>query len=223
MKTLSLLFILWICVALSGCGKRREKSDGFSFDQPATKYTLLIVADIDVVKSDPRSYELVVRAIDKYFHDRIGESDQVIISQISGNDHPMIFQGTVRQLRHDIPNQEAFKRYLMEHSDPGRRLSEGLAESFEYLMNTYSVAKGNSIPVALIISSLKEGEAETPTSEQHFIDELIKFHRSRGRMAFYYCDQQRMAWIRAQTAKAGMTWVTLEGESNKYPPLPTFD
>lgn len=217
-----LALLPFLLAVFVGC-QRRDTSAKVTWEQEPTKYTLLIVADIEVVKSDPRSYDFVIHAIDRYASDRMGEHDQVIISQISGNDRPLLFQGTPRELRRAMPNHEEFRNYLIAHSDPGRRLHEGLAESFDYVLNTSSVSRGKAVPVTLIISSMKEGENEASASKERFINALIKYHQAGGQMAFYFCDQQRMAWVREQTAKAGMTWTLLEGNPNGHPPLPSFE
>ncbi len=214
--------LLLVVTACSGCQKRDTRAK-VTWDQEPTKYALLIIADIDVIKSDQRAYNFVVHAIDRYGRERLGEHDPVIISQLSGNDRPMLFHGTVRELRKAMPNQEAFKNYLVSHSDPGRRLNEGLAESLDYVLNTSSVSRGKAVPVTLVISSMMEGEGETSAAQDHFINELIKYHHAGGHMAFYFCDQRRMAWVKEQTKKAGITWTHLEGNPNGHPPLPNLE
>lgn len=215
-----------LCLAATlaaGCQRRDKTEKGMTFEHEPTRFTLLVVADIDVVKNNPKAYDFVIAALDRYGSDRMGENDQVIISQISGNNRPVLFQGTPQQLRRDMPSQEEFRNYLLSRSDPGRRLHDGLTESFNYLMKTRSVAQGGAKPVALIISSLNEGEAESAGCQERFIQALINFHRAGGQMAFYFCDQRRSAWLEEQTAKAGMQWTHYELDAHGRPPLPSFE
>lgn len=211
-----------ILVFATGCA-RRDKAAITVFDQEPMKFTLLIAADIDIVKSDPNAYKFVVRALEKYGNDRIGEPDHVIISQLSGNDRPLLFQGTPQELRRVMPTQQAFRDYLVSRSDPGRRLSKGLAESFYYLLNSSSVARGGAKPVALVISSMQPAEDEDPKDGEQFIEELIRFHRGGGLMSFYFVDQRRWAWVKEQTKKAGIDWVYMEPDPYGNPVLPSFD
>ncbi len=205
-----------------GCKERETKVSRARIDREKVSYALLIVADIAVIEDDPRAYEYVLRAIDKYASDRTGEPDTVTISQISGNNRPILFRGTPRQLREKMPDQEQFRDYLVSRSDKGRRLNQGLVESFDFILNTHDVHEGKAQPVALIISSMEAGENEPPGSDEKMIDKLIEFHKAGGFMAFYFCAQERMAWVREQTKKAGMEWTTIEA-TEEYSDLPTFD
>jgi hypothetical protein len=223
MRKLLSLFCFSVCIAVAGCGRVRDKSQTVRFEQTINKYTLLIVADIDLIKSNPKAFDFISYAIDSYAHDCMSESGQIVIAQLSGNNHPLLYHGSPEQLRKELSDREAFKSYLIAHSDPGRRLCDGLAESLEYTLKSYSVSQGKSATVALVVSTLNEGTAETPETEQRFVDTLVKFHRSGAKPAFYFCDQRRMKWIEEQTAKAGMSWVTLEMDINGRPPLPKFE
>lgn len=223
MRKLFMTVSFGLCIALVGCGRVRDKSQTVRFEHSTNKYTLLIVADIDLIKTNSRAFEFITYAIDSYARDCMSESGQIIIAQLSGNNRPLLYQGSPEQLRKEMSQPEEFKNYLVAHSEPGRRLCDGLTESLEYTLKSYSVAQGKSATVALVVSTLNEGTAETPETEQRFVDMLVKFHRSGAKPAFYFCDQRRMKWIEEQTAKAGLSWVTLEMDINGRPPLPKFE
>ncbi len=222
-------FLRKLCVVLilllGGCGgcARHDTSKSVTFEQEESEYTLLIVADIDVIQSNPRAFEFVTYAVEHYFKERVGTHDQIIISGLSGNKRPLLFQGTPRDLRREMPTEEAFRKYLTAHSEQGRRINDGIAESLDYVAHTSSVKRGKAAPIALIVSSMVDGEPESKESDERVMAELIKFGKAGGQMAFYFCDQQRMAAVREKMEKAGFGWEILECDIHGRPPLPSYN
>lgn len=212
---------LILLLVLSGC-QRRDTSKSVSWDQEPTDYTLMLAVDIDTIKNNPRASEFIIYAVDHYFRERIGTSDHIIISQLSGNKKPLLYDGTPTDLRRQMPTQEAFRDYLISHSSDGRRINDGISESLDYIGHTSSVKRGGAAPIALIVSSMVDGNPESQASDDRVMESLIKFGRSGGQMAFYFCDQERMASVREKMEKAGFGWEILECDINGRPPLPTF-
>ena len=210
---------------LSGCGgcARHDTSKSVTFEVEETDYTLLIVADIDVIQSNPRAFDFVTYAVEHYFKERVGTNDQIIISGLSGNKRPLLFQGTPRDLRREMPTEEEFRKYLVARSEKGRRINDGIAESLDFISHTSSVKRGKAAPIALIVSSMVDGEPESKESDDRVMAELIKYGKAGGQMAFYFCDQQRMAAVREKMEKAGFGWEILECDIYGRPPLPSFN
>lgn len=207
---------------MSGCA-RRDTSRPVTFEQEETDYTLLIVADIDIISTNPRAFDFVTYAVEHYFKERVGTKDQIIISGLSGNKRPLLFQGTPRDLRREMPTEAEFRKYLVARSEKGRRINDGIAESLDFLAHTSSVKRGKAAPIALIVSSMVDGEPESKESDDRVMAELIKFGKAGGELAFYFCDQQRMAAVREKMEKAGFGWEILECDIHGRPPLPTYN
>ena len=226
MSRVRLMFALMISSVLilggSGGCARHDTSQSVTFEQEAVDYTLLIIADIDVIKSNPRAFDFVTYAVDHYFQERVGTHDQIIISGLSGNKRPLLFHGTPSDLRQQMPTEEAFRKYLLDRSDPGRRINDGIADSLDYLAHTSSVKSGGAAPIALIVSSMIDGQPESQESDGRVMAELIKFGKAGGTMAFYFCDQTRMGAVRERMEKAGFGWEILECDIHGRPPLPTY-
>jgi hypothetical protein len=169
-----------------------------------------------------KGYEFLQRALDKYFSDRIGGNDQIVITQLSGG-HPLLWQGTPHQLRLDFPDQNVFRDYLLSHADQnGSRINMGLAESLDYVLHTHSVAQGKAKTIALVLSDMLDNHPDQDASEQQFLDALTRYAR-RGAIAFYFVDQYKMAQLRKKTEQAGFRWSIIEGDIHGNPPLPSYE
>lgn len=217
-KTLTSIVLI---ASLCGC-TRRDTSKAVSWEQEPTDYTLLIIVDIDTIKTNPRAADFITYAVNNYFRERVGTSDHIIISQLSGNKRPLLFQGTPRDLRQQMQTPEALRDYLIAASSQGRRINDGISESLDYVSHTTSVKRGGAAPIALIVSSMIDGNPESKESDDRMMGELIKFGNTGGQMAFYFCDQERMAYVRDKMEKAGFGWEILECDIYGRPPLPTY-
>lgn len=218
-----LLLVLLGCTL--GC-ERRDMAGSSPFQQDACDYVVLIAIDVsgsfgEFMAEDGKAYEFALSAIDRYFNDRVGSNDQIIITQLSGSD-PLLWQGTPHQLRKDFRDPKAFRDYLVAHADQqGSRINDGLAESLDYVLSTYSLAHGNAKTVALILSDMVDNQPDQQASDQRLIDALTRYAR-RGAIGFYFCDQSRLADIRKKMQKAGVRWYILEGDIHGNPPIPSF-
>ncbi len=220
-KNLVGLSFLTLIVCILGC-ERRNTADVSPFEQEPCDFVLLIAVDGDFIKEKTKAYELVTHAIDKYFHDRIGGHDQVIISQLSGNQRPLLWQGTAHQLRREFPSQEAFRQFLVSHCDAGSRINDGIAESIEYVMRTNSIANGKAKSVALILSDMIDDQPNSADNDSRLMNALISYGR-RGSIGFYFVDQVRMADVQKKMEQAGFRFSCLECDIHGHPALPNFE
>lgn len=211
----TLLFAIAIC----GCAPRDKNSDVFR--QENSDYVLLIAVSEEVTESD-HAYQYMLMAIDKYFQDRIGTNDQIMIARIEGI-RPLVWKGTPRALRKDFPNPESFRQAVLASGRETGSLNDGLVRSLKMVMKTYSVAKGKAKAVTMIMSSMNDPQPSAE-SDARFIEQLVKYWQAGGQIAFYFVDQLRIEDIEEKTVKAGMTeWVSIEPDANGYPYLPEFE
>ncbi len=135
----------------------------------------------------------------------------------------MIFQGTPRTLREEYPSEQQFRDFLKSRGNPDRRINDGIVKSLKYISRTSGVKREGAVPVALIVSNMIDGEPESKESEERVMESLINFGtKTRGHIAYYFCDQNRMDVIEERMEKAGFTMTILECDANGRPPLPTF-
>lgn len=211
--------IMVLAIAICGCTPREKSGDVFR--QEEGDYVLLIAVSEEVTESD-HAYQYMLMAIDKYFQDRIGTNDQIMIARIEGI-RPLVWKGTPRALRKDFPNPEAFRQAVLASGRETGSLNDGLVRSLKMLMKTYSVANGKAKAVTMVMSSMNDPQP-SEDSDARFIEYLVKYWQAGGRIAFYFVDQLRIEDIEEKTVKAGMSdWITIESDANGYPSLPEFE
>jgi len=221
-----LIFPALILFAL-GC-ERRDTSNTSPFQQESCEYVLLVAIDTsgsfcDFMTEDGKAYDFILRAVDQYHRDGIGSDFQIIITQLSGNQRPLLWQGTPQQLRREFPDPKAFRDFIIAHGDPSRsRINDGITESIDYVLNTYSVSQGNAKPVALILSDMEDNHSNRKESDSRLMNALTTF-AGRGEIGFYFCSQERMADIRQKMKQAGIDMYVLECDIHGRPPLPSFE
>lgn len=227
MSRFTLFITLMLLLLFTGC-ERRSPATTSALQQETSDYVLLVAVDLsgsflDFLTADGRAHEFLLQTIDQYHRAGIGGDFQIIITQLSGNRRPLLWQGTPRQLRQDFVDPDAFRQFLQSHADPdASRLNDGIAESLDYALHTYSVAKGKAKAVALILSDMNETFDPGPESDARLVDALTRFAH-RGEVGFYYCDQQRMAVVRDMMQQADISMYHLECDIHGRPPLPSFD
>lgn len=226
-RFLSRLSVVPLCAALAiGCEKVEEAK--FSPLQPEScEYVVMLAIDmsesfVKQMAEQGKAYNFMQQVNDKYFHDRVGTNDQIIITQLSGNNRPLLWQGTPFQLRKDFPDQTAFRNFLLANADPSdSRINDGLHDSLRYLMHQHSVARGNAKTVTLILSDM-EDSSPNQESDKRLIESLTKYAK-RGSIGFYYCSQHRMEDIEKKLEEAGINLFVLECDIHGNPPLPSFE
>ncbi len=213
------ILIPFLAFALLGCTEREKSSDVFR--QESSDYVLLIAVSEEVTNSD-RAYEYILMAIDKYFQDRIGTNDQILIARIEGI-RPLVWKGTPRELRKEFPNPTAFRQAVLASGRETGSLNDGLVRSLNTIMKTYSVAQGDAKAVTMVMSSMNDPQPSAE-SDERFIEALVKYCQAGGQIAFYFVDQLRIEEIEEKTTKAGMgAWTTIEPDAYGNPPLPEFE
>lgn len=192
------------------------------------EYVVLVAIDMSssfrtFMAEDGKAYDFVSQVVEQYFRDRIGGNDQIIITQLSGNNKPLLWQGTPFELRREFPDRQSFRDFLLAKADPNSsRINDGVHESLKYLMRTHSVAHGNAKTVALVLSDMEDSSGDEEQSSQRLISTLSTFAK-RGHIGFYYCSQHRMEEIEQKLEEAGMTMYVLECDIHGRPPMPNFE
>lgn len=211
----------------SGCHER-DTTKAASLQPDSSEYVLLVAIDMsgsfrEFMAEGGRAYTFLLTALDEYHQQGLGSDFQVIVTQLSGNDEPLLWQGTPRQLRRDFPDPESFRDFLIAHADSGSsRINDGIAESIDYVLHTHSVARGNAKTVALILSDMEDNHSDDEASERRLMDALTTY-AGRGGIGFYFCSQKRMAGIRRKMEQAGYDMYILESDIYGRPPIPNFE
>lgn len=216
-----------LIVCVLGCDER-DISNPSPFKQESCEYVLLVAIDLsgsfsDYMTEDGKAYNFVLQAIDQYHREGIGSDFQIILTQLSGNQCPLLWQGTPQQLRREFLDPRAFRDFLIARADPsGSRINDGIAECVDYALNTYSVSQGNAKLVALILSDMEDNHGNRRESDPRLMNALTTF-AAHGNIGFYFCSQERLADIRQKMKQAGIDTYILECDIHGHPPLPSFE
>jgi hypothetical protein len=209
------LLLLALC---NGC-KAREK-DKSVFHQEAGDYVLLIALSDDIAKNE-RSYRFILEAIDRYFLNRIGTKDSVMLARIEGS-RPLIWKGPPRSLRHEFPDPDSLRKSLLTSQREEGSLHDGLVRSLKLLTRDYGVVQGKTRAVTMVLSDMND-KKPSEESDRRFIETLIDYVKAKGEIAFYFVDQLRIQQIEEKTKEAGLKWCDIQPQEGRDIPLPEFN
>src|SRR6185369_3515131 len=97
------LILIACLVLLAGCEQRVEQQTVFEPDEG--EYVLTVVLDLSGSFRqllDEKAWAFLCQVIDRYFEDRIGHNDKLIIAQLSASERALLWQGTPLELRQEF-------------------------------------------------------------------------------------------------------------------------
>jgi hypothetical protein len=217
-------------VCLAGCEARREEGGGKVISREEPDYVLAIPVDMsgsyaDLMEKDGRAWKFLLRAMDGFFRERIGSAsnDKIVISQISGNDKALLFDGNPKSLRGRFQNSNQFIQFLRSKSSPaGSRVHDGTRETIEYVMGFPGVAEGRTKSAILVLSDLDDNFADRDMSRSRLLREIITNVQAGGTGGFFWVENSLVGpWRRDLHAAGAKDWI-VESEISFDPPLPDF-
>src|SRR5258708_19564846 len=116
-------FVVFASFVLAcGCGPIREiPSTVLAPDED--EHVACVVIDLSgsfehMMAEDGKAYDFVLQVIDRFFRDRIGTRDKLIIAQVSASDRLLLWHGTPQELRQQFPSPIAFRPFLFQKTTP---------------------------------------------------------------------------------------------------------
>lgn len=230
MRAFSLLLVAaMIAVVTPGCGKRREHTEPQVFGDKEREYVLTIVLDMsgsftNLMAYDGKAYQFAVAVVDRYFRDRIGSQDILIIAQVSGTDRSLLWEGRPSELRKEFPSPEKFRDFLLENADSSASLiHEGMVQSIRYMMNDDCVKTGKAKSAMFVLSDMLDTQDKGGDVNPELAQALADFGGCGGMMAVYYCDSRLVPVWQQRLSDAGINHYRVESEIVRTPVLPSFD
>jgi hypothetical protein len=222
-----ILATLLVATLAAGCEKRHEAVDS-TFGQIESDYVLTIVVDlsgsfVQKMAEDGKAYDFTLRVVDRYFRDRIGTNDRILIAQISGADQALLWEGTPVDLRHEFPSAPAFRSFLQSHAiQSGSLVHAAMTSALQHVMTDHRVARGQTKSALFVLSDMMDngGDAE---SERLLMQELTDYGRCGGVVGLYYVDHPLVAVWKRRLNDAHIKHFCVESEIVAKPPLPSFD
>lgn len=218
---------------LTGCTERTAQvADSTSLPQPTlgtseAGYVLIVAVDLsgsfrDRMAEQGEAYKFLIALIERYFADRVGTDDRLVIAQLSGTKNSLVWEGKPLELRQQFPSPEAFREHLMKHQDPGGSLIyDGIRHALEYVLSDPDVQSGKAKPGLFILSDMLDN-GKDPMSEGYMNHELSQLGHLGGVAGIYYADQQEVVRWRQRLPALRVKNHTVQA-SFATPSFPSFE
>jgi hypothetical protein len=227
----SRMFLIVGLIAVCGCTPRSPSAleEGFVLHQPRG-YVLTVLLDLsgsfsDRMVDDGKAWEFLLTVIDEYFKNRVGENDEIIVAQISGNrGRALLWKGTPSQLRSDFSSPEAFGEFIRSKADPNQsNVYDNIAQSVEYLSSDQDVSSGKAKSAVLILSDLLDNDPNRDATWQRLQKSLAHYGSQGGVVGCYFVDQQLVPEWNDLLARTGIRTFVVEPDIAGNPQLPGID
>lgn len=176
----------------------------------------------DKMAEDGEAYEFATHVIDRYFRRRDPLNDRIILAQISGTEHSLLWEGTPIELRRQFPSAADFRDFLLSKADPsGSLVHDGVSNAIDYLTYHPRYGRGNAKTVTLILSDMEDTSGSN--SLQRLEASLSAYAQINGAVGVYFCEQSRLEDWRSRLDRTGIRNRIVESEIVGKPQLPNFE
>lgn len=234
------LFVFMLIVFLVGCSKRLETSE-VMFEEEKGKYVVTILLDMSgsfqqMMATDGKAHEFALQVIDRYFRDRIGMPDKLIIARIAGSDRALLWEGTPQQLRQDFPNPTAFRQMLLGGDPQGgdvngaavqpvsfaSNIHQSLTRTIDYVLEEPGVSDGSMKSAVFVLSDMLDTD-QSDENKKKVLEALSQYGQTGGTLGIYWCDQLYVTEWRKHLKDAGIEHAVVQSHIQSRPTLPSFE
>ncbi|MCG6157619.1 hypothetical protein [Rubinisphaera margarita] len=217
---------------LSGCVKSPDVGETAPFESQELDACLSIVIDMSGSFSEiweDRAYDLFLNLSDRYFNDSMGTENRLIISQLSGNEQAVLFEGTPTDLRRRFRSPQELSQFLKGSSDPGAsHVYEATRRTLDYVGSVTGVTSDTRL-LTVILSDMIDTQSASqiwdPTVPSPLSDSLRRYQAKGGGLALYFvAESERERWnelLRETGFQPGH--YVIESSLAANPQLPRFD
>lgn len=235
-------FVLMLIAMSVGCSKRQEGSE-VMFEEEKGKYVVTILLDMSgsfqqMMATDGKAYEFALQVIDRYFRDRIGMPDKLVIARIAGSERALLWEGTPQQLRQDFPGPEKFREMLLSderrpsggtldttvpaHLTFGSNVHQSLTKTLDYVLEEPGVTDGSMKSAVFVLSDMLDTD-QSDENKKKVLESLSQYGQSGGTLGIYWCDQLHVTEWRKHLKDAGIEHAVVQSHIQSRPTLPNFE
>jgi hypothetical protein len=211
----------------AGCERRRDEDESMlGTNRPDCSVAVVLDTSGSFAGRMDEAFPFFVAVTDRYFRDRVGMNDELIVAQISGAERSLLWRGPPRALRQKFPDAAAFRSFVTARSDPnGSRVHDAVADTIEELLSRPGVAEGKVPTALLVLSDLQDTGATPEESLRRLTDALKAYRRAKGVVGLYWVDQPVVGAWRARLRAAGYdpSNSVVETDITATPALPNFN
>jgi len=221
---------VWLCLVLllaCGCERRRETQPMADVGDDS-EFVIAVLVDLsgsffDKMTNEGEAHRFLLSLLDRYFRERIGTNDQIILAQISGTpDRALLWQGTPMELRKQFASPAKFAEFLRSKADPqGSCVHSALQQTVEYAMSQPNVAARKARSAVFVLSDMLDSTADEAISRARAMEVLGQYGTLGGMICLYFVDQALIPVWQTELGETGLRFaVTSE---IRQPTLPSFD
>jgi hypothetical protein len=222
------IMVASLCLLLAcGCERRREIKH-FAAAEDDSEYVIAVVVDLsgsflEKMTEGGQAHSFMLSLLDRYFRERVGTHDQIILAQISGTpDRALLWQGSPFELRKQFPNSRAFSEFLRSKADPhGSCVHNALAQTVEYVMSQPNVSNCKAKSAVLVMSDMVDNSPKGSLSKDQVGDVLCDYAKIGGVVCLYFVDQTLIPVWERELRKAGLEFSV--ASEVRRPNLPSFE
>ena len=216
------LFLLMLIV---GCSEYQEVEQA-AFEKDESQQVVSILFDMSgsfrhMMADDGKAYAFCLQVIDRYFKEKIGSNDKIVISIISGSDRSLLWEGRPLDLRKDFPTREAFRTFLVTNGNVGGSLvHDAITQTVEYMLDEDNPDRKSAV---FIVSDMLDSAGQHKSLEKA-TEVLSTYADAGGIIGIFYCDPKLCGFWKEKLKSAGFKSGQFRVESGIVgrPKLPTF-
>jgi hypothetical protein len=231
MKRLRVLLMLLFVTSIPGCIASQANKSISPFEANELDGCLAIVIDMSgsfAESWDDRAFGLFTDLADQYFTDAMGTDNRLVISQLSGNERAVLFEGKPSELQQKFSSPQAFSDYLKQQSDPtSSNVYDSVRRTVDYIRLLNGVTENTRL-MTVVLSDLKDSESDRTTriaSGTRMVETLRPYAERGGALALYFVSTDEIPRWRRVLDESGFQagQYLIETELNAAPQLPQFD
>jgi len=227
----STALIAFLSLTQAGCVKSRADRQPMPFAPTELDACLAIVIDMSgsfAESWDDRAYDLFLDLSDRFFTEAMGSETKLIISQLSGNDEAVLFEGRPSDLQKRFRSPEELSEFLKSKADPSHsHVYDATTQTIQHIQSLAGVSS-RTRKLTVILSDMQDSEPDAEIRRQRgslMVDALQEYRESGGGLALYYVATEDTARWKKILDMAGFEpgQYIIENELTPSPQLPQFD
>ena len=225
------LVILVVGCHWSGCLESRSATRTAPFEEQDLDAVLAIVIDLSGSYRalwDDKAYSLFLTLSDRFFQGAMGTETRIVISQLSGSDQILLFEGTPTDLRKAFPTPEELNAFLQDNADPsGSRVNEATRRTLDHVRTLTGVGPETRL-LTVILSDMQDSELDPglqTSAEEELRDALHRYEAQGGALALYYVAESERGHWHDLLQEAGFPagHYVIKSDLTSSPRLPQFE
>lgn len=227
-RTVRSILLVATAVLLPGCEQRSTNQASEPFEYDEYDYVLAVVLDLSgsfepyMQADNPYAYRFFARLADKFFRQRMGYNDRILLTQLSTGDRPLLWEGPPDALRRRFPDADAFAQFLQTKARPGgSHAYAAVADTLSYLTTRPGINKNTTV-LTVVLSDLMDNDPDADEAKRRLLDSLRSYSDRGGHIGLYWVDQTAVdEWSRllVDTGLPPRVWIDIIDD----PELPDFD